>query len=87
MSNFCGAAPMGKHRPTCYRSCAMPKTRSKNGLKGRSKARKPSGRASKRELAAMRAYLKATGEPVPAERIQAIRDELAAAAKAPATRR
>jgi hypothetical protein len=44
-----------------------------NGSNAQPKARtkKPSGRASARELAAMRACLQATGEPVPPERIEA----------------
>ena len=44
--------------------------------------KKPSGRASARELAAMRAYLKATGKPVPPERVKAVLDEWAWAAAA-----
>jgi hypothetical protein len=56
---------------------------STNTRNGRSKPspKKPSGRASSRELAAMRAYLKATGGPVPPERIEAMLDEWKAAAQ------
>jgi transcriptional regulator with XRE-family HTH domain len=43
--------------------------------------RKTSGRASPSELAAMRAFLRATGGPVPRERIEAMLDEWRAAAR------
>ena len=43
--------------------------------------RNTSGRASPSELAAMRAFLRATGEPVPRERIEAMLDEWRAAAR------
>jgi len=59
------------------------KTSSKNGANGhgKPKAKKPSGRASRTELAAMRAYLEATGGPVPDERVQAVLNEWKTAAK------
>ena len=60
----------------------MPRTTKKNGSNGhpRSSTKSP-GRASARELAAMRAYLRATGKPVPPALIEAILDEWKAAAR------
>ncbi len=65
----------------------MPRTTNKNGSKGRPRSKaKDTGRASPRELAAMRAYLRATGEPVPAARIEAMLDEWKEAARPRAAR-
>jgi hypothetical protein len=68
---------------TSFRFPMTAKTRKKNGANGSSRksTKSRSGRASQRELAAMRAFIKATG-PVPEAAVQAILDEWKAAAKA-----